>query len=217
MTNGLFSWRSIDATSLLPPDWQASLLQIADSFAVERSLIPTSVTSRESPDVESVPTATVGGITLSKEAAWLNELYRGPFRTLAETLFSTRVMCAQDQRIGINLNVQRYGGRYEAHVDSNPIEGLLYVTTHPPGTGGELAVSNIESAVGLSEIDATASHVYPIAGQLIFFDARRHPHYVKPLRIPGSLRVVVAMNFYTPECGELDRPPDLNAHLFGTP
>ena len=42
--------------------------------------------------------------------------------------------------------------RYECHVDSNPIEGLLYLTEHPEGNRGELVVSLGYSAKGPDEI-----------------------------------------------------------------
>ena len=165
--------------------------------------------------MNSIRVNTVGGITLTREAPWLNNLYHGPFRELAEQRYATTVACAEDQRIGINLNVQVGADRYEAHVDSNPIEGLLYVTDHPPGTGGELVVSNRPDARGTDDIDRNSSIVYPVAGQLLFFDARNNPHYVRPLQGEASIRITVAMNFYTPYCKESERPPDLNKHLFG--
>jgi hypothetical protein len=89
------------------------------------------------------------------------------------------------------------------------------VTTHPPGTGGELVVAHRNEAHGISEIDADATEIFPIAGQLIFFDARDAPHYVRELRAEEDTRVVVAMNYFTQNCNETNRPPDLNRHLFG--
>ncbi|MFI8771882.1 2OG-Fe(II) oxygenase [Gordonia sp. NPDC062954] len=200
----------------MPADWCTILLRIAETSAMERSLKPTSVTSREDRTVESVDVSTVGGLKLANEAPWLDQLYRTSFRELAEMQFKTPVKCAEDTRISININVQYPGRRYEAHVDSNPIEGLLYVTDHPKGSGGELVVANNENAIGVSEIDSDASVVYPVAGHLVFFDARERPHYVRELAI-GSKgpRVVVAMNFYTADSPESARPSDLNRHLFG--
>jgi hypothetical protein len=143
-------------------------------------------------------------------------LYADEFRDLAQHLSSEAVSTASRDRIAVNLNVQRGRSmRYEAHVDSNPIEGLLYITSHPPGTGGELVVAQRSSAVGVSEIDASAAVIYPVAGHLVFFDARHHPHYVRSLCSDDSMRVVAAMNFYTPSSPESARPPDLDRHLFG--
>lgn len=212
-----FSWHATDVRNLLPPKWQTMLIGIANQFSVDKSLIPASVTSRESPGISKVTVTTVGGTILSREAAWLNDLYRNEFRRLAERFFGCHVSCARDERIGINLNIQRGSTqRYEAHVDSNPIEGLLYVTDHAPGEGGELVVANGSDAIGIEQIEAECSRIYPTAGHLIFFDAREHPHFVSPLNSDTAIRIVVAMNFFTNYCSEADRPPDLNEHLFGS-
>jgi hypothetical protein len=56
-----FVWHTFDVRPMLPPNWQAELLQLAEAHAVDRSLVPRSVTSRESDDVESVPVSTVPG------------------------------------------------------------------------------------------------------------------------------------------------------------
>ena len=211
----LFLWHSFDVTSELPESWELCLQRIARAHAVQKSLAPTSVTSRESASITDIPVTTVGGVALAREAPWLDTLYKNRFRELAELVYGVEVSCAQDPRIGINLNVQCGATqRYEAHVDSNPIEGLLYVTTNPPGSGGELVVANNPAAVGIEEIEHDQSRVYPVSGQLIFFDARQHPHYVRPLVASDGERLVVAMNFYTAECTEADRPRDLNLHLF---
>lgn len=213
----LFGWHAYDARPLLPSLWQRRLLEIAGSHGVNKELIPTSVTSRESRDVQRIPVTTVGGIVLSEAAPWLSTLYHSEFRQLAARAFRTEVQTAMDPRIGINLNVQQgQSQRYEAHVDSNPIEGLLYVTDHPPGSGGELVVANNSEAVGVRQIETDCSIIYPVAGHIVFFDAREHPHFVRPLRSMNSTRVVVAMNFFTSYCTEAERPADLNRHLFGS-
>jgi 2OG-Fe(II) oxygenase superfamily len=105
--------------------------------------------------------------------------------------------------------------RYECHVDSNPLEGLLYVTDHPPGTGGELVVSNRGDVPTAEEVDRDATLIYPVAGHLVFFNGSCHSHYVRPLIAEDGVRVVAAMNYYTPSLPESARPPDLNRHLFG--
>jgi hypothetical protein len=166
--------------------------------------------------VEGVPVSTVGGETVRRLAPWLFQLYENEFRLLAETTTDETIVTASRDRVAVNLNVQRGSSmRYEAHVDSNPVEGLLYVTDHPAGSGGELVVAQSEQAVGVEEIDKSAARIYPVAGHLIFFDARRHAHYVRSLSSNQGIRVVAAMNFYTPSCPESARPPDLDRHLFG--
>ncbi|HAM23243.1 MAG TPA: hypothetical protein DEG88_06330 [Propionibacteriaceae bacterium] len=212
----LFHWHGFDATALLPRGWQDELHQIAGTWAVRKDLVATSVTSRETPGAV-IPVTTVDGGDLSKAAPWLQELYEGPFCELAKAAFGCEVTSAQNRQYGVNLNVQRGElERYEAHVDSNPIQGLLYVTTHPPGTGGELVIANRSDAIGLEQIDADCSIIHPMAGSLLFFDARLHPHYVRPLADKNAVRISVPMNYYTDESTEDDRPSDLNEHLFAS-
>lgn len=209
-----FRWVSYDLRPFLPNSWQSGLLDLAQSSASNKVLTPTSTTSRESDTRMQIPVHTVGGKTLAKKASWLYEMYQGLFRELAQTFTSEAVHCAQDVRYALNLNVQRGDAeRYECHVDSNPVEGLLYVTSHSQGSGGELVVSNQGSIFGIAEVERNATRIYPVAGHFILFDARRHSHYVAPLNDKGGIRMVVAMNFYTPSCPESARPADLNAHL----
>jgi len=210
-----FRSTSFDVDTLLPPGWQKDVLDVARTRRHERVLVPTSVTSREASNELRIPVMTVGGLDVRAELPWLAELYEGLFLELGQQCVAEPLSTAVDDRYGVVLNVQvGTAMRYECHVDSNPLEGLLYVTGHPKGSGGELVVANDPSAEGVAEIEADASVVYPEEGQLVFFDAREFPHYVRPLRQPG-IRVVAAMNFYTPSCPESMRPRDLNKHLFG--
>jgi hypothetical protein len=211
-----FHWTSFDVSSLLPPKWQSGVRLAATEHRVSRDLVPTSVTSRESPAVANVRVMTVGGIAVRNSMPWLYDLYRGAFLDLGQQCSAEPLVAAKDDRYGIVLNVQAGTEmRYECHVDSNPLEGLLYCTSHLPGTGGELVVANSTSAMDVEGVEEDASVVYPIAGNLIFFDARDFSHYVRPLADAASIRIVAAMNFYTPSSPESNRPSDLNRHLFG--
>ena len=210
-----FSWRSYDLRTLLPMHWQSSILAVAE-HAVGKTLLPRSVTSREGDPNLKIPVLTVNGTVVREQLPWLYDLYGTWFLEFAQSCTPEPVSIAQNELYGATLNVQRGREmRYECHVDSNPVEGLLYVTDHPPGTGGELVVANNPDAGTVKEVDADASIVYPRAGNLIFFDARRFPHYVRPLVSHVGVRVVVAMNYYTPSCPETARPADLSDHLFG--
>lgn len=211
-----FVWTEFDATRLLPPGWDAAIDQVARQSAVARTLTPTSVTSREADRTLQIPVLTVGGRQLRNALPWLYDLYRGTFRDLAQKTTGEPVSVARDDRYAINLNIQQgLAMRYEAHVDSNPIEGLLYVTTHTAGAGGELVVSRRHDAWGVEAIIQNCIRIEPVCGKLIFFDARKFPHYVAPLARATDRRIVLAMNFYTPSCPETARPRDLNRHLFG--
>lgn len=212
-----FWWQEFDVTHLLPPDWVEQIQLVAALHQRSRTLISASVTSREIDQATSVPVMTVGGGDVARELPWLVQLYRNEFRALGQTLLDEPVTCADEARIAINLNIQRgVNMRYECHVDSNPLEGLLYVTTHTPEEGGELVVAKSPEARGVDAINADAWRIHPVSGRLVFFDAREFPHYVASLRDDDAVRIVCAMNFYTPSCPETARPADLNRHLFGT-
>jgi hypothetical protein len=211
-----FSWTTFDVRDLLPAKWEATLKRIAVERAVPRTLVSGSVTSREDNSFVEVDVLTVTGRTLRELCPWLYELYCTKFNELAELVARRPVTPAIDVRYGAVLNVQRGSRmRYECHVDSNPMEGLLYVTSHHRGSGGELAIARDPQAHSPKQIDADCDEIYPVAGHLVFFDARDRPHYVRALKDDDGLRVVVAMNFYTDDCRECDRPADLNRHLFG--
>lgn len=210
----MFHWHTFDLTSVLPENWQASMISCAKKNATRKFLTPTSVTSREAEDITEISVATVGGEDVKRELPWLLELYGGTVLDLANRCFNEPVLPATDIRYAINLNVQ-FGQkmRYEAHIDSNPVEALLYATDHSVGDGGELVVCNRPHVWGVDEIRSDSSKIWPRKGHLVFFDARNHSHFVEPLKKMDDLRVVAAMNFYTPSCSEADRPADLDQHL----
>ena len=70
-------------------------------------------------------------------------------------------------------------------------------------------------AAGIPAVDQDCSVIRPRAGHLIFYDARKHPHYSRPLTTDAGMRIVAVMNFYTESCPESTRPPELNRHLYG--
>lgn len=212
-----FGWHTFDVRGMLPLGWERQLADVAERYSLVRELVPLSVTSREAPSVAAIPVLVVEGAPVATGAPWLHKLYLTRFRELAQVTFGEDVHVAGELRHAVNLNVQRGASmRYECHVDSNPIGALLYATTHPPGTGGELVVSNAGDVCGTAAIDADCSRIHPVAGHLVLFDARRHSHYVAALRDHSAERIVVAMNYYTPSCPESERPADLSGHLFGT-
>lgn len=209
-----FSWASENVATLLRPGWQQCLIDVAKNHSMKRVLVPPHSTSRESPEVASLEIHCVGGRVVQQELPWLVELYEGKFREIGEHHRKERLMTARDPRYAVVLNVQFPGERYECHVDTNPVEALLYVTDHPEGTGGELAVANNVHARSKEEIDADCQALYPAEGKLVFFDGRLHPHYVRELRT-NQIRVAVAMNYYTDAVPEETRPADLNEYLYG--
>jgi hypothetical protein len=211
-----FTWTTFDVRNMLPAGWDAAILDVTSRAARYRLLAPTSETSREGDATLRLPTLTVDGTALSEHLPWLAALYRGKFRDLAQRCVDEPVSTAQDPRYGAVINVKRGNNmRYECHVDSNPLEGLLYVTTHLPGSGGELVVSNKGDVPSLEAVDSDCATIHPVSGRLVFFNASGHSHYVRALKDEAGVRAVVAMNYYTPASPESARPADLNQHLFG--
>jgi hypothetical protein len=147
---------------------------------------------------------------------WLYQFYRSSFLELARKIGGESVVPALDDRYGVILNVQRGTAmRFECHVDSNPLTGLLFCTDHPAGAGGEFVVANNPAAADITAVERDCSVIRPRAGQLIFFDGSRHPHYARPLLSESDVRIVAVMNFYTESRPESTRPPELNRHLYG--
>lgn len=208
-------WTTFDVTGMLPAGWRQDVLAAADE-SDDRKFPRTPVISREAADVQNVERGRVHAGQVANRLPWLRELYRSEFRALGEQPTSGRVYAAADERYGTVLNVQRGTRmRFECHVDSNPLTGLLFCTDHGPGAGGELVFAHDEMATSLADVERSCSALRPHAGHLIFFDGRQHPHYVRPLRADDDIRVVAVMNYYTDECPESTRPPQLNRYLFG--
>jgi hypothetical protein len=208
-----FRWTTFDLNDWLPPRWQKDVLAAAATAEI-REFPRTPVISRESRDVQQIPRGRVHASEVRDHVPWLYKAYRNEILELANEISGEHVSAAHDDRYGIVLNVQRGTSmRFECHVDSNPLTGLLFCTEH--AVGGELVVACDPKAEGLAEIDRNCSVIRPHAGHLIFFDARRYPHYARLLTKEFETRVVAVMNFYTESCPESSRPRELNRHLYG--
>jgi hypothetical protein len=207
-------WKTFDVTSRLPEDWQEDIGSVA-AEADFRNFPPTPVLSREAEDVPYITRGRVHADKVQHRLPWLYKLYRSDFLELATQAYAEPIKAAFDDRYGVVLNVQRGKTmRFECHVDSNPVTGLLFFTAHPSG-GGELVVGHDPAAVGIEAVDRNCTAIAPHAGQLIFFDGKTYPHYARPLLASSDVRVVAVMNFYTESCPESTRPRELNRHLFG--
>ena len=105
--------------------------------------------------------------------------------------------------------------RFECHVDSNPLTGLLFCSDHYAGAGGELVFAHDATATSAADVDQSCSVLRPQSGHLVFFDGRHHPHYARPLTAASDVRIVAVMNYYTSSFPESTRPRELNRHLYG--
>jgi hypothetical protein len=213
-----FRWTTFDLATQLPGDWQQEIAAAA-AEADFRDYPCTPGLTRESADVQHIPRGRLHASDLRRTLPWLYKFYRTAALDLAREISPEPVAAAADDRYGVVLNLQRGPAmRFECHVDSNPLTGLLFCTDHQAGTGGELVFAHDPAATHTGAVDRDCSVIRPHAGHLIFFDGRYHPHYARPLRSaePGQ-RIVAVMNFYTRSCPESMRPRELNRHLFGQP
>ena len=208
-----FRWTTFDLNGRFPAGWQRDIRAVA-ARADFREFPRTPVLSREAPEVQHISRGRVHADQVRQQLPWLYRSYRGEFLELAGLACAERVAAARDDRYGVVLNVQRGTGmRFECHVDSNPLTGLLFCTDHQ--AGGELVFAHDATAGDVCSVERDCSVIRPRAGHLIFFDARQHPHYARPLAAASDMRVVAVMNFYTESCPESTRPPVLNRHLYG--
>jgi hypothetical protein len=208
-----FHWTTFDLNGTLPAAWLEDVSEAAGD-ADFREFPRTPVLSREAANVRRIRRGRVHADQVRKSLPWLYESYRSVFLELAREACAEPVMAAADERYGVVLNVQRgTAERFECHIDSNPLTGLLFCTNHP--AGGELVFAHNPDAASIDAVERDCSVIRPRAGHLIFFDARRHPHYSRPLITESDMRVVAVMNFYTESCPESTRPSELNRHLYG--
>lgn len=209
-----FSYWKKDVTGRLPEGWQEDMNAVV-AEADFRAFPRTPILSREAPDVMHIERGRVHADTVMQCLSWLYKLYRNEFLVLAAETLGEPIDAACDERYGVVLNVQRGKTmRFECHVDSNPVTGILFLTDHLAGAG-ELVVSHDPDAVGVDGLERDCTPIRPEAGQIIFFDGRTYPHYARALRGEADVRVVAVMNFYTRSCPESTRPPELNRHRFG--
>ncbi len=206
-------YSEMDVTGLLPGGWQKDIDAVVEA-AVFRAFPRTPILSREAPDVTHIERGRVEADAVMQRLPWLYKLYRTEFLERAARACGEPVDAALDDRYGVVLNVQRGNTmRFECHVDSNPVTGLLFLSGHP--AGGELVVSHDPDAIGVDGLERHCAAIRPQAGQIIFFDGKTHPHYARKLLGESDVRVVAVMNFYTRSCPESTRPAELNRHRFG--
>jgi hypothetical protein len=210
-----FQWTTFDVSGVLPPGWGQDAVAVATE-ADFRDFPRTPILSREGMDVRHIPRGRVHADQVRRGLPWLHQLYRSAFLELAQRVSRDPVMTAQDERYDVVLNVQRGTTmRFECHVDSNPLTGLLFCSDHYDGAGGELVFAHDATATSAADIDQSCSVLRPQSGHLVFFDGRLHPHYARPLTAASDLRIVAVMNYYTNSFPESTRPPGLNRHLYG--
>src|SRR5258708_18128123 len=156
-----FWWITFDVTDLLPANWQDDVLAVAAS-ADFREYPRTPILTREAEDVASINRGRVHADRVQQDLPWLIELYHGTFRDLAQRVWTEHVVTAADDRYGVVLNVQQGPSmRFECHVDSNPLSGVLFCSDHR--AGGELVVAHDRAATDLESVERHCSVIRPHA------------------------------------------------------
>jgi hypothetical protein len=184
---------------------------VAKEYGRPRRLNGRSSTSRgpEFGDRDVHTVVLSAGSEVQEHLPWLTALYRGPLLQLANALVGPvtggRYVTSADPVSAVNLNLITPGERYEWHVDSNPLTGLLFC---PVGIESSKLVFCSPPDAGRF---AWVHEVTAGWGHLLLFDARNAPHCVR--NVTGE-RVTVPMNFHIAG-GEPERPPDLDRYLYG--
>lgn len=200
-----------DLRPWLPPDWEEHVCDFAVIYGELSYLDGRSVTSRQHEfgmTADGLVGIAVGEI-IALELPWLFKLYQTTILQLANELEIGRYTVASDLRSAINVNILPACSQYEWHIDSNPLTGLLFVTEHPLGTGGELVFRPDPLGRPTEDWELT---VAPHAGDLLLFDAREAAHTVLPVP-PPQRRLSVPMNYYLADVAYA-RPVDLDRYLY---
>lgn len=188
---------------LLPREWVQQVIRTTEQFGVCTSLDHQSVTSREPEGSPPMEVCVVTGEIIFQHMNWLHELYRNDLASFASMFAGRAITIANDLQSSVNINLLRgIHARYERHVDSNPVTGILFASTLHPADGGELIFEGANH-------DTT---ILPRTGIFIVFDARNITHYVAPLKTTID-RISLPMNYYFAD-GQQSRPEDLNEYLY---
>jgi hypothetical protein len=203
--SSIYSTFDLNQSGWLPADWIDQITRLVDEHAIFVRMDGTSSSySREGENTTGTTYYVVTGDIIYDRIRWLHDLYTGKLVELASQVAGRPVKPSTNLRAGININtLSGTDARYEWHVDSNPLTGMLYVTTHGPEDGGELIFRVGDEQVAL----------YPEAGMFAGFDAREIPHYVAPLK-HDHRRISIPMNFYFADEDEY-RPAELDAYIYG--
>ena len=148
-------------TGQLPEGWQHDVNTVA-AEADSRDFPRTPVLSREARDVARISRGRVHADQVRQGLPWLYQFYRESFLKLAASTLGEPVVPASDERYGVVLNVQRGTEmRFECHVDSNPLTGLLFLTDHPAEAGGELVFAHDPGADSVAAVDRDGTVIRP--------------------------------------------------------
>jgi hypothetical protein len=192
----------VDVRELLPHGWMSQIDAVARNVARTATLTGGTSTSLESAETV-IHYRLVDGDEVNQHLPWLTRLYHEEFLKVAEQISGYCLEPDQYTTSSVNINVLPSGeGGYEWHVDSNPVTGLLFLSSHLHHDGGTLELKSANDHL-LS--------IEPLAGTFAVFDARLCPHRVRPPK--NGLRISAPMNYF--EAGRpRRRPTDLDSRLY---
>jgi hypothetical protein len=193
----------LETVRFFPKDWETQIAKVVRDYSTAQILDGSSATSREIDLAEPISIRIVDGSSIHTNLRWLFDLYCGELLKFAEKNFGKRLHIAQDLRSAVNLNIiEGRGRRYEWHVDSNPVTGLLFLSTLDERDGGALLFKQHSEEI----------RIYPKLGMFLCFDATEVPHTVEPL-LREVVRISAPMNFYIDPKNQV-RPKDLDEYLY---
>lgn len=133
-----FSSTDLAAEALLPADW-AEQIHAAVIDAATPALLRGGTSTSLEPAGSDIAYRLLDGNAVREQLPWLDALYRGELAAIASAAAGRPLVPALSVQAGVNVNVlDGPGGRYELHLDSNPLTGLLFVTAHDADGGGQL-------------------------------------------------------------------------------
>lgn len=167
------------AQGLLPHGWAEQVS--AATAAPERIVVQTGVELRPEDEQFSI----LEGAPVRARLPWLWDLYLGPLRSFASERFGSPLFVANRVSSAITLNIlDGVGAGQEWHVDSNPVTGVFFATSHEGDAG----------ALEFQHPDGEIVRVHPRAGMFVCM-AKPILHRVAPLDAPGQ-RLSLAMLYY---------------------
>lgn len=189
---------------ILSPQDLTHIMKTAQKFCKRVTLdSPTPDSTLESPD-DSLTYSIASGELISKKLPEVYRLYEETLPELVRSHVGLSIVPSKYPRTAVTLNLLSEGERYELHVDSNSVTGLLYINTLLENEGGALRLYY----PGRKPLD-----IQPVAGDFLLYDARWVPHEVLSVRAKIG-RLSLPMNYFLETDIEL-RPDLLDNYLFG--
>ena len=175
------------AVGLVTEDDIDQALAVAETHARRVSLEgPQPSSTMERPDV-ALEYFVADGTVIAAELPNIMTMYRELIPAFTQSYIGLEIVPSKFERSSIMFNLLRgQGCRYEKHVDSNSVTGLLFASTLTPEDGG---------ALRLHYPGAEPMDIYPSRGTFLLYDARWVPHEVMPL-LRDVVRLSMPMNYF---------------------